>query len=134
MVDKHFSVIFNEKIKQFSKSINIDSDKSISQRSFIIASICEGVSKVENILESQDVYSTINCHRKLNCKIQKIKKGKYKIFGKGLGSYYCKNTVLDFDNSGTAVRLLGFRSVVQAQIFKLKLQEIKVFKKEACLR
>ena len=59
MVDKHFSVIFNEKIKQFSKSINIDSDKSISQRSFIIASICEGVSKVENILAVSYTHLTL---------------------------------------------------------------------------
>ena len=135
MVDKHFSVIFNEKIKQFSKSINIDSDKSISQRSFIIASICEGVSKVENILESQDVYSTINCLRKLNCKIQKIKKGKYKIFGKGLGNYYCKkNTVLDFGNSGTAVRLLGFGVCSTNPDLQIKITGDKSLKKRSMFK
>ena len=135
MVDKHFSVIFNEKIKQFSKSINIDSDKSISQRSFIIGSICEGVSKVENILESQDVYSTINCLRKLNCKIQKIKKGKYKIFGKGLGNYYCKkNTVLDFGNSGTAVRLLGFGVCSTNPDLQIKITGDKSLKKRSMFK
>ncbi len=109
MVNKNFSVTFNDRINQFNKSIKVDSDKSISQRSFIIGSICEGISKVDNVLESEDVYSTINCLRKLNCKIQRIKKGKYKIYGKGLGSYFCKrNTELNFGNSGTAARLLGF--------------------------
>ena len=45
----------------------------------------------------------------MNCKIQRIKKGKYKIYGKGLGSYFCKkNTELNFGNSGTSARLLGF--------------------------
>ena len=135
MVDKHFSVIFNEKINQFSKSINIDSDKSISQRSFIIGSICEGVSKVENILESQDVYSTINCLRKLNCKIQKVKKGKYKIFGKGLGNYYCKkNTVLDFGNSGTAVRLLGFGVCSTNPDLQIKITGDKSLKKRSMFK
>ena len=109
MVNKNFSVTFNDRINRFNKSIEVDSDKSISQRSLIIGSICEGISKVDNILESEDVYSTINCLRKLNCKIQRIKKGKYKIYGKGLGSYFCKkNTKLNFGNSGTAARLLGF--------------------------
>ena len=109
MASKCFSVIFRGKIDAFNKTVHIDSDKSISQRSFIIGSICEGISTVKNILESQDIYSTINCLRKLNCKIKRIRKGEYKIFGKGLGSYYCnKNTVLNFGNSGTAARLLGF--------------------------
>ena len=109
MASKSFSVIFHEKINAFNKTVHIDSDKSISQRSFIIGSICEGTSTVKNILESHDIYSTINCLRKLNCKIKRIRKGEYKIFGKGLGSYYCnKNTVLNFGNSGTAARLLGF--------------------------
>ena len=109
MAKGHFSVIFKERINRFNKSIKVDSDKSISQRSFIIASICEGVSKVKNVLESEDVFSTINCLRKLNCKIKKISKGQYEVYGKGLGSFYCKkNTTLDFGNSGTAARLLGF--------------------------
>ena len=109
MTKEHFSVIFKEKINKFDKSIKVDSDKSISQRSFIIASICEGISKVKNVLESEDIISTIHCLRKLNCKIKKINKGQYEIYGKGLGSFHCKkNTILDFGNSGTAARLLGF--------------------------
>ena len=51
MAKGHFSVIFKERINRFNKSIKVDSDKSISQRSFIIASICEGISKVKNVLE-----------------------------------------------------------------------------------
>ena len=90
MTKEHFSVIFKEKINKFDKSIKVDSDKSISQRSFIIASICEGISKVKNVLESEDIISTIHCLRKLNCKIKKINKGQYEIYGKGLGSFHCK--------------------------------------------
>ena len=107
MAKGHFSVIFKERINRFNKSIKVDSDKSISQRSFIIASICEGVSKVKNVLESQDIYSTINCLQKLNCQIKRIRKGEYKIFGKGIGSAFAKrNTELNFQNSGTAARLI----------------------------
>ena len=66
---KKFSLVIKEPIKDFQKKINVDSDKSISIRSFLIGSISEGVSSVENVLESEDVFSTINCLRKLNVKI-----------------------------------------------------------------
>ena len=57
MAKEHFSVIFKKKINRFNKSVRVDSDKSISQRSFIIGSISEGVSKVKNALESEDIFS-----------------------------------------------------------------------------
>ncbi len=101
-------VIFQKKIKSFNKSIFPDTDKSISIRSFVIGSISEGITKTNNVLESTDVLQTIKVLKKLGVKIKKIKKGKYEIYGKGLGSFYCKkNTTLDFGNSGTAARLLG---------------------------
>ena len=84
MASKSFSVIFHEKINAFNKTVHIDSDKSISQRSFIIGSICEGTSTVKNILESHDIYSTINCLRKLNCKINELEKENTKFLVKVL--------------------------------------------------
>ena len=60
-----FSVNLNNKIKNFNKIISADSDKSISIRSFIIGSMSEDISKVKNVLESEDVYSTIKCLKKL---------------------------------------------------------------------
>ncbi len=102
-----YSVTFNKKISGFNRSVNIDSDKSISQRSFIIGSISEGVSKVSNALEGTDSLAVIACLRKLGVEINKIKKGKYEFLGKGLGSFHCKkNTVLDFSNSGTGAMLI----------------------------
>ena len=101
-------VIFEKKINEFNKFINVDPDKSISIRAFLISSISQGISKVSNILPSEDVFSTINSLKKLNCKIIKISKNEYKIFGKGLGSFYTtKKTLLDLGNSGTGLRLIS---------------------------
>ena len=84
-------VIFEKKINEFNKFINVDPDKSISIRAFLISSISQGISKVSNILPSEDVFSTINSLKKLNCKIIKISKNEYKIFGKGTScsNKYC---------------------------------------------
>lgn len=106
MTNKNFDLIIKRKIKFFNKIIKVDSDKSISIRSLLIGSISQNISKIENILESEDVKSTIKCLKKLGVKI--IKKGEvYYVYGKGLGSYYAKkNTKLNFGNSGTLARLL----------------------------
>ena len=107
MANKSFSLELNSKIKPFSKIIKVDSDKSISIRSFLIASISQNISKVDNVLESEDVFSTISCLRKLGVKIKKKKTGSYLIYGKGLGSLFAKkNLNLNLGNSGTACRLL----------------------------
>ena len=104
---KKFSVFLNHKISAFKGTFKVDSDKSISIRSFLIGSICQNISTVENVLESMDVKSTIDTCRKLGVKIIKISKGNYKIYGKGLGSLKAKNnTQLNLGNSGTLARLL----------------------------
>ena len=86
MNSKKFSLVINKPIGDFKKTIIVDSDKSISIRSFLIGSISEGVSSVKNVLESEDVFSTINCLRKLKIKILYLGNKTYKIFGRGLGS------------------------------------------------
>ena len=107
MHSKSFSLKIKEKIKPFNKTIRVDSDKSISIRSFLIGSISQNISKIKNVLESEDVYSTINTLRKLGIQIRKSKQGQYLVYGKGLGSLFAKkNSKLDFGNSGTLARLL----------------------------
>ena len=102
-----YSVISNNKIGSFDKTIEVDSDKSISIRAFLISSISQGISEIKNPLESEDVFSTINCLKKLGVKINKINKKKYIVYGKGLGSFNAKkNLILDCGNSGTLARLM----------------------------
>ena len=104
---KRFDLILNNKLSSFKKIINIDSDKSISIRCFLIGSISHNVSTAKNVLESQDVLSTIKCLKKLGVVIKRLSPGSYKIFGKGIGSFFIKNnTTLNFGNSGTLARLL----------------------------
>lgn len=107
MKQKSFKIIVKNKILPFKKNIEVDSDKSLSIRGFLIGSICQGISTVKNVLESEDVKSTISVCKKLGVKIEKINQKSYKIYGKGLGSLFAKrNTELNFSNSGTASRLI----------------------------
>ena len=107
MQSKSFSLKLSHKIQPFKKSIKVDSDKSMSIRSFLIGSVSQNISYATNVLESEDVLSTINCLRKLGVKIIRNKTQSYKIYGKGLGSLFAqKNLTLNFGNSGTLARLL----------------------------
>ena len=68
------TIEISSKIKKFNKLIKVPGDKSISIRSLLLSSQAVGISKIYNLLESDDVISTIKSLRKLGIKIIKKKK------------------------------------------------------------
>ena len=107
MTYKSFTLSLNKQIKPYNRIIFVDSDKSISIRSFLIGAISHDITHINNVLESEDVYSCIDCLKKLNVQIKRVKSKQYMVYGKGLGSLIAKkNTILNCGNSGTLARLL----------------------------
>ena len=106
---KKFSVLIKNKIKKFNKTVKIPGDKSLSLRALMLASQCIGVSKIKNLLESEDV---LNCtdalKKKLGVKIIK-KNNVYLVYGNGLNSFRVKKklTKIFVGNSATTARLLS---------------------------
>jgi len=99
-------VFINKKIKNFKKKITISGDKSLSIRWALMASQATGKSKAYNLLNSEDVLSTIKCLKKLGTKIN-LKKNYCEIIGLGLNSFaFKKNLTLNAGNSGTLGRLI----------------------------
>jgi len=93
-------------IKPFNKTLKIDGDKSLSIRWALLASQAKGKSKSFNLLNSEDVRSTLDCLKKLGVKV-KIKKNSCEIISKGLNTFnYKKKITLDAGNSGTLGRLI----------------------------
>ena len=70
MIKKN-SVLINSKIKKFNKILKIPADKSLSLRALMLASQCIGVSKIKNLLESEDVLSCLKALKTLGVKILK---------------------------------------------------------------
>ena len=106
---KKISVLINNKIKKFNKIIKIPGDKSCSIRAILLASQCIGISKIKNLLESEDVLDCVNTLKKsLGVKIFK-KNNIYKIYGNGLNSFKVRKkiTKIYVGNSGTFSRLLS---------------------------
>lgn len=95
----------DKKLPKFVGTINIPGDKSISHRALIIGSQATGIVKVTNLLESADVFSTMNALRKFGVDI--IKRGKdYYVYGLVVGGLREYNGTINCGNSGTTARLL----------------------------
>ena len=62
-------ISINKKINNFNKKIEVEGDKSLSIRWALLASQAKGKSKAYNLLNSDDVRSTISCLKKLGIKI-----------------------------------------------------------------
>ncbi len=99
-------IYIDKKILPFNKTIKVSSDKSLSIRTILLASQAVGISKISNLLESEDVLNTLKTIEKLGIKYKK-KKNYYEIYGFGLNSFNPKNnTVINAGNSGTLGRLI----------------------------
>jgi 3-phosphoshikimate 1-carboxyvinyltransferase len=100
----HISI--KHKINSFNKKIKVSSDKSISIRSVLLASQAVGISKISNLLESEDVLNSLKAIKKLGINYIK-RKNTYSIHGFGLNGFDIKRkTTLNAGNSGTLARLI----------------------------
>ncbi len=97
-------------ISKFSKGlhgeIKIPGDKSISHRALICASISDGISRISNLQESEDVINTLNSLKQLGISISK-ENGSYFVEGKGFKGLKQSENPLYFGNSGTGIRLMS---------------------------
>lgn len=103
-----------KKIKNVKGELSLPGDKSISHRAVIFSSLAKGTSRIINLLESDDVISTINCFRNLGCEIHK-EGTEYLVNGKGYKGFSKPENDLDAGNSGTTARLIS--GVLAAQDF-----------------
>ena len=93
------------KSKPLLGNIHIPGDKSISHRSIIIGSLCEGNLTISNFLPSNDCLATVSAMRQLGVDIS-VEQDKVNLTGKGLLGLKSPSSSIDAGNSGTLIRLL----------------------------
>ena len=99
-------IIINKKIKSFNDEICVSGDKSISIRCVLLASQSIGISKIHNLLESEDVINSLKSIKKLGIKYKK-KRDYHLIKGFGLNGFKTNKKInLNAGNSGTFARLI----------------------------
>ena len=85
----------------------VPGDKSISHRVLMLGALAVGETRAIGLLESEDVEATADALRALGATIEQAEDGSWRVRGVGVGGLAEPDEVLDFGNSGTAVRLLA---------------------------
>ena len=81
-------------------------DKSISHRAFIFGLLCIGQTRIEGLLEGDDVLRTGEACKAFGAHIERHGEGRWSVRGAGLGSLLEPAVPLDFGNAGTGSRLM----------------------------
>ena len=91
---------------KLSGIVRVPGDKSISHRALIVSALAVGESRIDGLLESEDVLATAAALRALGASVERIGAGRWSVHGAGIGGLAEPDTVLDLGNSGTSARLL----------------------------
>ncbi len=86
--------------------VRVPGDKSISHRSLIFGLLAIGETRIEGLLEGDDVLRTAEACRALGAGITRDAPGRWRVRGAGIGGLTEPAGVLDFGNAGTGSRLM----------------------------
>lgn len=87
-------------------TVTVPGDKSISHRSLMFSSLAVGESRIQGLLEGEDVLATAAAMRAMGARIDRSDDGIWTVHGVGVGGLLQPQTALDMGNSGTSTRLL----------------------------
>ncbi|MGD9538237.1 MAG: 3-phosphoshikimate 1-carboxyvinyltransferase [Alphaproteobacteria bacterium] len=84
----------------------VPGDKSISHRALMIGGLAVGETRIEGLLEGEDVLNTGRALRALGVEVVRESNGIWRVHGVGVGGLAEPDDVLDFGNAGTGARLM----------------------------
>ena len=84
----------------------VPGDKSISHRALILGALAVGETRINGLLEGQDVLDTAAAMRAFGAGVERLETGEWVVHGVGVGGFAEPETVIDCGNSGTGVRLI----------------------------
>ena len=99
--------------------IRVPGDKSVSHRAIMLASLAEGVSRIDGFLEGEDTRATAAVFQRLGVRIEAPSPQSRIVHGVGLHGLRGSTEALDCGNAGTGMRLLA--GVLAGQAFDSEL-------------
>lgn len=104
---------------QVAGEITVPGDKSISHRSMMLAGICEGTSRIQGFLPSEDCLASLRAMQALGVRVRTPAPEEVVVEGAGLRGLKAAGRDLDMGNAGTAMRL--FAGLLAGQHFDSRL-------------
>jgi 3-phosphoshikimate 1-carboxyvinyltransferase len=92
--------------KPLRGTVTVPGDKSISHRSLMLSALAVGESRIEGLLEGEDVLATAAAMRAMGATIERGPNSIWHVSGVGVGGLLQPASALDMGNSGTSTRLL----------------------------
>ena len=99
--------------------LRVPGDKSVSHRSIMLASLAEGVSRIEGFLEGEDTRATAAAFGAMGVRIEAPSAGSRIVHGVGLHGLTPPADAIDCGNAGTGMRLMA--GVLAGQRFDSRL-------------
>jgi 3-phosphoshikimate 1-carboxyvinyltransferase len=96
----------SRKARNLRGTAHVPGDKSISHRSLILGALSVGETKIDGLLEGQDVLDTAKAMRAFGAEVTDHGGGSWSVHGVGVGGFAEPDQVIDCGNSGTGVRLI----------------------------
>src|SRR5690554_8051088 len=87
-------------------NFRVPGDKSISHRALMFGALAVGETRIEGLLEGEDVLRTAAALRALGAEVERLEPGRWRVAGCGIGGFREAEDVLDFGNAGTGGRLM----------------------------
>ncbi|MFD1330881.1 3-phosphoshikimate 1-carboxyvinyltransferase [Methylopila musalis] len=81
-------------------------DKSMSHRALIFGLLAVGETRIEGLLEGEDVLATARACAALGAEVERLGEGSWRVRGVGVGGLRSPDAPLDFGNAGTGSRLM----------------------------
>ncbi|MBC6404661.1 MAG: 3-phosphoshikimate 1-carboxyvinyltransferase [Rhodospirillales bacterium] len=87
-------------------NVRVPGDKSMSHRALLLSALAIGESRIEGLLEGEDVLCTAAALRACGVPAERQSDGSWQVLGRGVGGLKEPSEILDLGNSGTSARLL----------------------------
>ena len=91
--------------RALSGRVRVPGDKSISHRALMFGALATGRTRIEGLLEGEDVLNTAKALQALGCPVRKIGTT-WEVLGRGVGGLSEPDAAIDYGNSGTGLRLM----------------------------
>lgn len=84
----------------------VPGDKSISHRALMFGALAVGETRINGLLEGEDVLRTAAALRLMGVPVERLGPGNWRVHGVGVGGLAEPDEVLDMGNAGTGTRLM----------------------------
>jgi len=111
MINKNFSNLTSYPASGLNGSLIAPGDKSVSHRALLFGALAVGETQIKGLLESDDIYNTLNAIRDLGAKVEVSSnlgsERNYVVYGRGVGGLIEPDNIIDMGNAGTGARLIS---------------------------